>query len=182
VTCDSQELVPQGAQCVLVLLSPMQLLHSEQVPGGGAVKGGRLAHNAPSTSHAPALYQRKRCTPRRAAVATAASLAEGQFTAPDDAALPPHTPAPVNNEPNGEGPGSGKLQPKDYPKFVQFFRHASPYIAGHRGRTFVIVVPGNVSVCVHSAVGHLIVLACSAEVCDTCSTHQRAGCLQSYSG
>lgn len=43
------------------------------------------------------------------------------------------------------GPGSGKLQPQDYTKFVQFFRHASPYIAGHRGRTFVIVVPGNVS-------------------------------------
>jgi len=44
-----------------------------------------------------------------------------------------------------EGPGSGKLRPADYTKFVQFFRHASPYIAGHRGRTFVIVIPGNVS-------------------------------------
>eukprot|EP00983_Pelagomonas_calceolata_P048439 1141042-Pelagomonas_calceolata.AAC.10 len=48
-----------------------------------------------------------------------------------------------NGEGEGPGPGSGKLHPRDYPKFVQFFRHASPYIAGHRGRTFVIVIPGN---------------------------------------
>ena len=32
----------------------------------------------------------------------------------------------------------------DFSKFVQFFRQASPYIEGHRGRTFVIVVPGEV--------------------------------------
>jgi len=51
----------------------------------------------------------------------------------------------AGNGDHGEGAGSGKLQPKDYPKFVQYFRHASPYIAGHRGRTFVIVIPGNVS-------------------------------------
>lgn len=44
-----------------------------------------------------------------------------------------------------EQAAAGKLQPQDYLKFVQFFRHASPYIAGHRGRTFVIVVPGSVS-------------------------------------
>uniref|UniRef100_A0A7S3RA34 amino-acid N-acetyltransferase n=1 Tax=Dunaliella tertiolecta TaxID=3047 RepID=A0A7S3RA34_DUNTE len=50
-----------------------------------------------------------------------------------------------NGEGEGPGPGSGKLHPRDYPKFVQFFRHASPYIAGHRGRTFVIVIPGNVA-------------------------------------
>jgi hypothetical protein len=40
---------------------------------------------------------------------------------------------------------SGALAKADYAKFVHFFRSASPYIAGHRGRTFVIVVPGNVS-------------------------------------
>ena len=40
---------------------------------------------------------------------------------------------------------SGGLVKSDYGKFVQFFRQASPYIEGHRGRTFVIVVPGNVS-------------------------------------
>ena len=38
----------------------------------------------------------------------------------------------------------GALQRKDYGKFVQFFRQASPYIEGHRGRTFVVVIPGEV--------------------------------------
>ena len=32
----------------------------------------------------------------------------------------------------------------DFTKFVRYFRQASPYIEGHRGRTFVIVVPGEV--------------------------------------
>lgn len=32
----------------------------------------------------------------------------------------------------------------DFVKFVQLFRNASPYIEGHRGRVFVIVLPGNV--------------------------------------
>lgn len=36
------------------------------------------------------------------------------------------------------------LPKTDFPKFVRFFRQASPYIEGHRGRTFVIVVPGEV--------------------------------------
>ncbi len=36
------------------------------------------------------------------------------------------------------------LERKDFGKFVQFFRQASPYIEGHRGRTFVIVIPGEV--------------------------------------
>ncbi|KAL3139784.1 hypothetical protein ABBQ38_004086 [Trebouxia sp. C0009 RCD-2024] len=38
----------------------------------------------------------------------------------------------------------GALERKDYAKFVQFFRQASPYIEGHRGRTFVVVIPGEV--------------------------------------
>lgn len=36
------------------------------------------------------------------------------------------------------------LERKDYSSFVTFFRQASPYIEGHRGRTFVVVVPGEV--------------------------------------
>ena len=32
----------------------------------------------------------------------------------------------------------------DYGLFVKFFRQASPYIQGHRGRTFVIAIPGDV--------------------------------------
>lgn len=38
----------------------------------------------------------------------------------------------------------GALGEGDYGKFVQFFRQASPYIAGHRARTFVVVIPGDV--------------------------------------
>jgi len=39
---------------------------------------------------------------------------------------------------------SGALPRADHAKFVQFFRNASPYISGHRGRTFVVVIPGEV--------------------------------------
>lgn len=38
----------------------------------------------------------------------------------------------------------GSLDRSQYGLFVQFFRQASPYIEGHRGRTFVIAVPGEV--------------------------------------
>ncbi|KAK9836948.1 hypothetical protein WJX81_002033 [Elliptochloris bilobata] len=36
------------------------------------------------------------------------------------------------------------LRPDDFDSFVHFFRQASPYIEGHRGRTFVICCPGEV--------------------------------------
>ncbi|KAF8060080.1 NAGS2 [Scenedesmus sp. PABB004] len=39
---------------------------------------------------------------------------------------------------------AGALEAEDYGRFVQFFRQASPYIAGHRARTFVVVIPGEV--------------------------------------
>lgn len=48
---------------------------------------------------------------------------------------------------NGRGGGAPQyemLQEQDFGKFVSFFRGASPYIEGHRGRTFVIVIPGEV--------------------------------------
>lgn len=38
----------------------------------------------------------------------------------------------------------GTLQKSQYSLFVQFFRQASPYIEGHRGRTFVIAIPGEI--------------------------------------
>ncbi|EFJ51352.1 hypothetical protein VOLCADRAFT_57336 [Volvox carteri f. nagariensis] len=41
---------------------------------------------------------------------------------------------------------SSGLSKQDFGKFVQFFRQASPYVEGHRGKTFVIVIPGNVRV------------------------------------
>lgn len=39
---------------------------------------------------------------------------------------------------------NGALDRSEHGKFVHFFRMASPYIEGHRGRTFVIVLPGEV--------------------------------------
>jgi hypothetical protein len=60
---------------------------------------------------------------------------------PPDTASATTTGSSSNGKPNG----SGALTRVDYPKFVQFFRQASPYIEGHRGKTFVIVVPGYVS-------------------------------------
>ena len=39
---------------------------------------------------------------------------------------------------------NGALDRSEHAKFVHFFRMASPYIEGHRGRTFVIVLPGEV--------------------------------------
>ena len=41
----------------------------------------------------------------------------------------------------------GALRQEDFGPFVQFFRQASPYIEGHRGRTFVICCPGEVTRC-----------------------------------
>ena len=42
---------------------------------------------------------------------------------------------------------NGALQPEDHKNFVRFFRMASPYVEGHRGRVFVIVLPGEVNPC-----------------------------------
>lgn len=40
---------------------------------------------------------------------------------------------------------NGALQPEDHDNFVRFFRMASPYVEGHRGRIFVLVLPGEVN-------------------------------------
>jgi amino-acid N-acetyltransferase len=39
---------------------------------------------------------------------------------------------------------NGSLDKSQYGLFVKFFRQASPYIEGHRGRSFVIAIPGEV--------------------------------------
>lgn len=39
----------------------------------------------------------------------------------------------------------GVLDTAQYPMFVQFFRQASAYIEGHRGRTFVLAIPPEAS-------------------------------------
>ena len=40
---------------------------------------------------------------------------------------------------------NGALQPDEHSDFVRFFRMASPYVEGHRGRIFVLVLPGEVN-------------------------------------
>ena len=60
----------------------------------------------------------------------------------------PWSPTPYQWAPlpqSGQDLTDGVLERKDFGKFVQFFRQASPYIEGHRGRTFVVVIPGEVS-------------------------------------
>ena len=47
---------------------------------------------------------------------------------------------------------NGALQPEDHNNFVRFFRMASPYVEGHRGRIFVIVLPGEVNPSWHSVI------------------------------
>lgn len=44
-----------------------------------------------------------------------------------------------------DDPNNGALQRRDFGKFVQFFRMAGSYIAGHRGKLFIICIPGEVS-------------------------------------
>lgn len=43
-----------------------------------------------------------------------------------------------------EDPNNGALQRRDFGKFVQFFRMSSAYIAGHRGKLFIVCIPGEV--------------------------------------
>ena len=47
----------------------------------------------------------------------------------------------------GDAPNSSYTPEQDVRarrRFVLFFRGASPYIEGHRGRTFVVLIPGEV--------------------------------------
>ena len=46
---------------------------------------------------------------------------------------------------NGSNGSNGALERRDFTKFVHFFRMSSSYIGGHRNKTFVIVIPGDVS-------------------------------------
>ena len=60
----------------------------------------------------------------------------------------------------------GALDKSQFSLFVQFFRQASPYIEGHRGRTFVLAIPGEVRcgcifVCVKGGAGALQDRFCS---------------------
>lgn len=60
---------------------------------------------------------------------------------PGDAAYARHG---YDKQAEGNPGWSGALSKSDYGKFVEFFRQASPYIESHRGKVFVLVVPGEV--------------------------------------
>ena len=65
-----------------------------------------------------------------------------EYNAPD---VPPRIPSlssPESGAPLDRTHGS--LERSQYGLFVKFFRQASPYIEGHRGKCFVIAIPGEV--------------------------------------
>ena len=72
---------------------------------------------------------------------------------------------------------NGALQPEDHNNFVRFFRMASPYVEGHRGRIFVIVLPGEVNPSWHcignSAVCAIVWDATTLHMAYTCSIPQQ---------
>lgn len=103
-----------------------------------------LGHSLPSSSHKHLVARTSgRLLVRRASKQQASppSLAPPvqQYTAPQPV---------LHNSQQDKAPSckldrnSGALERDEYGKFVQFFRQASPYIEGHRSRTFVIVLPG----------------------------------------
>ncbi len=57
-----------------------------------------------------------------------------------------HSSAAEGHTPQGAVTSAAQsaLRPTDFDSFVHFFRQASPYIEGHRGRTFVVCCPGEV--------------------------------------
>ncbi len=81
----------------------------------------------------------------------AAHAARGPARAPH-APRAPRAQAAVAAEPpraqvgqrRGGATAAGAIDPQDYGRFVHFFRAASAYIEGHRGRTFVVLAPGEV--------------------------------------
>ena len=74
-------------------------------------------------------------------------------------------PAPYQWAPLTDGVKENEaLERKDFAKFVQFFRQASPYIEGHRERTFVVVIPGEVCTFNAQLSASFRILACLAHL------------------
>lgn len=78
-----------------------------------------------------------------------------------------HKTNPLPNPPRQRWPHLPKAAASDavptegFAKVVQFARLASPYIEGHRGRTFVVLIPGDVvadTSCVTSVLDDLLLL------------------------
>jgi hypothetical protein len=111
---------------------------------------GLLGHQHPSTCKQPVASACRskrgllvcRASKQQASVTSVAAEVQ-QYAVPQQVVL-------QNTQP-GQAPAckldrnSGALERDEYGKFVQFFRQASPYIEGHRSRTFVVVIPGAIS-------------------------------------
>ena len=86
---------------------------------------------------------RQRAAPCCAAAEPAAAVGGGGQKAANNAV--PVTPAAAAALPRVlRDRDYGALDKSQFSLFVQFFRQASPYIEGHRGRTFVLAIPGEV--------------------------------------
>ncbi|RMZ52192.1 hypothetical protein APUTEX25_001582, partial [Auxenochlorella protothecoides] len=81
------------------------------------------------------------CTHRLGPTGPPSSTTNGTASTSAEAPSPQHAVVPARGLP---GRDYGALDRTQYGLFVQFFRQASPYIEGHRGRTFVISIPGEV--------------------------------------
>ena len=86
-----------------------------------------------------------RASRSRSSVVARGTYASDEYELPDSANNFLTSSMDLELSSNQQGTNNAPLPKQDWPKFVQFFRQASPYISGHRDRTFVIVIPGNVS-------------------------------------
>ena len=97
----------------------------------------RAAWLAPPRRRAQVRGRRQRPQPC-AAEQTAAAAAAPPPAAAAAASVPGPVPRVLRER------DYGALDKSQFSLFVQFFRQASPYIEGHRGRTFVLAIPGEV--------------------------------------
>ncbi|KAL6785069.1 LCI8A [Auxenochlorella protothecoides x Auxenochlorella symbiontica] len=95
----------------------------------------------PARCTSPLTYRVRTCTHRLGPTGPPSSTTNGTASTSAEAPSPQHAVVPARGLP---GRDYGALDRTQYGLFVQFFRQASPYIEGHRGRTFVISIPGEV--------------------------------------
>ena len=94
----------------------------------------------------PAPVQRPCCTALGGRSCSALVPHQRRGTRRERRAARTHSSAAEGDTPQGAVTSAAQsaLRPTDFDSFVHFFRQASPYIEGHRGRTFVVCCPGEV--------------------------------------
>lgn len=140
---------------------------------------GLLGHQHPSTCKQPITTRSCskqgllvcRASKQQASVTSVAAEVQ-QYAVPQQVVL--------QNAQPGQAPSckldrnSGALERDEYGKFVQFFRQASPYIEGHRSRTFVVVIPGAIRLLLAR-----LRLQTHADIADALNKPSAAACSQS---